>query len=183
MLCLTMLRAIMLERRPISIITRAIDVLVTSYAHLVKLENAFQGGDKSSKRTKDSGGQSTITSNAVSVESGETMSRGKSIIEAVENEPKRSTIRELDNDNVNLEKSCSKASFNSLSDSDGDANFDAIRSNSGDSLGNPLLTNLLFVQCYFRQKKTIILQTNSIDIWEKKWRTSMREHQIRILYF
>ncbi|KAJ8498506.1 hypothetical protein OPV22_009058 [Ensete ventricosum] len=132
MLCLSIMRAIMLERRPISIIMRAIDALVTSYAHLVKMENAFQGGDRSSKKSQNSGSQSANTSNIVSAESlDETMNRGKSIIKGSESETQQSTIRNLVNVNDNhAKKSTSKASLDSVSDSDGDANLDAMRSNS-----------------------------------------------------
>ncbi|CAL9148508.1 unnamed protein product [Musa hybrid cultivar] len=145
MLCLSIMRAIMLERRPISIITRAIDVLVTSYAHLVKMENAFQGGDRSSKKSQNSGSQSANTSNIVSAESlDETMNRGKSIIKGAESETQQSTIRNLVNVNDNhAKKSTSKASLDSVSDSDGDANLDAMRSNSGESLDKYLSTDLL----------------------------------------
>ncbi|RWW85703.1 hypothetical protein BHE74_00005591 [Ensete ventricosum] len=145
MLCLSIMRAIMLERRPISIIMRAIDALVTSYAHLVKMENAFQGGDRSSKKSQNSGSQSANTSNIVSAESlDETMNRGKSIIKGSESETQQSTIRNLVNVNDNhAKKSTSKASLDSVSDSDGDANLDAMRSNSGESLDKYLSSDLL----------------------------------------
>ncbi|URD72550.1 Colon cancer-associated protein Mic1-like [Musa troglodytarum] len=145
MLCLSIMRAIMLERRPISIITRAIDALVTSYAHLVKMENAFHGGDRSSKKSQNSGSQSANTSTIVSAESlDETMNRGKSIIKGAESETQQSTIRNLVNVNDNhAKKSTSKASLDSVSDSDGDANLDAMRSNSGESLDKYLSTDLL----------------------------------------
>ncbi|WOK93209.1 hypothetical protein Cni_G01904 [Canna indica] len=144
MLCLTIIRAIMLERRPISIITKAIDVLVISYAHLVKMDNVIHGADRNSKRNQNSGSQSTTTSIVASAEfSGETMNRGKSIT-GVENESQRSTIRNLEDANVNYaEKSNSKASFNSLSDLDGDRNHDVMRSNSGELVGNSSSTDLL----------------------------------------
>lgn len=45
-LCLAIMRTLILERRPISMISRAMDAVVASYSHSVKLGNAFVGGDK-----------------------------------------------------------------------------------------------------------------------------------------
>lgn len=140
------MRAIILERRPISIITRAIDVLVTSYSYYIRMENAFQGGNISSKGTENPSGQVTTTSNFVSAgSSGETMNRRKSIIEVAENVPKQLMTGAFNDESVShAEKSGGKGSFNSLSDVDGNSDFDGMRIHSGGSLGNFLLIDVLF---------------------------------------
>ncbi|ONK75056.1 uncharacterized protein A4U43_C03F12860 [Asparagus officinalis] len=66
LLCLAIMRTIILERRPISIVSRAIDVLVASYSQLVKLGNALGGGDRrASEKSQYSGVQHTISSGAL----------------------------------------------------------------------------------------------------------------------
>lgn len=45
-LCLAMMRTIILERRPISLISKSIDVLVASYSQSVKMGNILLGGDR-----------------------------------------------------------------------------------------------------------------------------------------
>lgn len=42
-LCLAIVRTIILERRPVSMVTRAIDVLVTSYSNSIKTGSYFKG--------------------------------------------------------------------------------------------------------------------------------------------
>ncbi|GAB4851507.1 hypothetical protein Ancab_030907 [Ancistrocladus abbreviatus] len=42
-LCLTIARTIILERRPLSIVARALDVLITSYSHAIKTGTYFKG--------------------------------------------------------------------------------------------------------------------------------------------
>ncbi|XP_020584537.1 uncharacterized protein C18orf8 [Phalaenopsis equestris] len=46
LLCLAIMRSIILERRPVSIISSAIDVLVAAYSHVVKAGSALHGGDR-----------------------------------------------------------------------------------------------------------------------------------------
>ncbi|XP_042441044.1 regulator of MON1-CCZ1 complex-like [Zingiber officinale] len=137
-LCLRMMCAIILERRPISIITRAIDVLVTSYSYCIRVENAFQGGNRSSKRTENSSGQIATSSNFVSAESsGETINRSKSIIEVAENKSKQSMTRGSDDEHVNhAGNSDGKGSFNSLSDGDDNPNLDAMKIHLGLQCGS-----------------------------------------------
>lgn len=144
-LCLRMTCAIILERRPISIITKAIDVLVTSYSYCMRVENAFQGGNRSSKRTENSSGQIANSSNFVSAESsGERIIRRKSIIEVAENKSKQSMTGGSDDENVNhAGNSDVKGSFNSLSDGDDNPNLDAMKIRLGESLGNFLSTDFL----------------------------------------
>ncbi|KAH7511104.1 hypothetical protein JRO89_XSUnG0223700 [Xanthoceras sorbifolium] len=42
-LCLGLVRTVILERRPVSVVARAIDVLVTSYSHSIKTGSYFKG--------------------------------------------------------------------------------------------------------------------------------------------
>lgn len=42
-LCLTMVRSVILERRPVSMVSRAMDVIITSYSHSLKMGNYHKG--------------------------------------------------------------------------------------------------------------------------------------------
>ncbi|KAK9671640.1 hypothetical protein RND81_12G044100 [Saponaria officinalis] len=42
-LCLSLARTIILEHRPVSVVARALDILVTSYSHAIKTGNYFKG--------------------------------------------------------------------------------------------------------------------------------------------
>lgn len=51
LLCLALMRSIILERRPVSIISSAINVLVASYSHALKTGSASHGGDRRMSET------------------------------------------------------------------------------------------------------------------------------------
>lgn len=51
LLCLSLMRSIILERRPVSVIATALNVLVASYSHAVKTGNALPDGDRRASET------------------------------------------------------------------------------------------------------------------------------------
>lgn len=51
LLCLAIMRSIILERRSVSIVSSAIDVIVSAYSHIVKAGNALHGGDRRPSET------------------------------------------------------------------------------------------------------------------------------------
>lgn len=127
-LCLAILRTIILERRPISMIARAIDVIVTSYSHLVKMGSALLGGESVSPvQTAHSGSQHGVNSVLASEEPmTRIVNRGKSIREesltGAENEQQQSTAQSKPK----------QSSSHSVSDSECDANMQAVRTSLGD---------------------------------------------------
>lgn len=68
LLCLAMTRTIILERRPISMISRAMDVLVASYSQSVKYGNAFVGDRRASEKSQHSDIQHAVSSEVLSEE-------------------------------------------------------------------------------------------------------------------
>ncbi|KAH0450470.1 hypothetical protein IEQ34_021162 [Dendrobium chrysotoxum] len=70
LLCLEIMRSIILERRPVSIISSAIDVLVAAYSHVVKAGSALHGGDRRASETfPDSSTQQTENPGSLFVDS------------------------------------------------------------------------------------------------------------------
>ncbi|PKU77994.1 regulator of MON1-CCZ1 complex [Dendrobium catenatum] len=70
LLCLAIMRSIILERRPVSIISSAIDVLVAAYSHVVKAGSALHGGDRRASETfPDSSTQQTENPGSLFVDS------------------------------------------------------------------------------------------------------------------
>ncbi|KAJ0988454.1 hypothetical protein J5N97_006810 [Dioscorea zingiberensis] len=61
-LCLAILRTIIVEKRPVSLIARAIDVLIASYAHSAKMGNALPGDKGASENSPSTGSQHRIDS-------------------------------------------------------------------------------------------------------------------------
>lgn len=121
-LCLAIMRTIILERRPISMVSRAIDVLVTSYSHIVKMGSSLLGGERvSPEKTEHSGSQHVVNSVLSEQPTTRILNHGKSIREEsstrAENEQVQSTSR--------------KTSSHSVSDAESDANIEAVGKNLG----------------------------------------------------
>ncbi|XP_057983355.1 uncharacterized protein LOC131168135 isoform X2 [Malania oleifera] len=66
-LCLAMARTVILERRPVAMVARALDVIVTSYSHSVKMGNYHKG--VKAERTSSSGMPNMNTQRTVADES------------------------------------------------------------------------------------------------------------------
>ncbi|XP_058108514.1 uncharacterized protein LOC131251670 [Magnolia sinica] len=129
-LCLAIMRTVILERRPVAMITRAIDVLVASYSYLMKTENSLQGGTGS-----------TCSGNPVSTGVEKTHASSihhADVSQAVADEAinrvdvhRKSTRQEstsgVENNPLNLD---------SISDSKENTNLEQLASHSGKSLEN-----------------------------------------------
>ncbi|CAI9100968.1 OLC1v1038165C1 [Oldenlandia corymbosa var. corymbosa] len=98
-LCLALARTMILERRPVSTVARALDVLVTAYSQSVRT-GSYQKKTKAQK-TMNSGG-SDVNSSSTPIE--DASNRAEAIGKSVENIPERSSFSTSDSDdNVNTE--------------------------------------------------------------------------------
>lgn len=127
LLCLTTMRTIILERRPISMVSRAVDVLVTSYSQLARVGSVLHGGDK--RGTEHSNIQHAISSAMVSGEPSSSIANPeKSFGQGSLSESQQSVNRYMENES--LEHASTPAAIKALccphSDSDGNANLEKI---------------------------------------------------------
>lgn len=114
-LCLAVARNIILERRPVSMVTRAIDVLVTSYSYSVKTGSYLKG-----MKPEKTSSSSTTTANipeALDTVGEEYASRVDASGKSVKHEPTGGAENE----------SVSKFGFSSLDSDDDGANFERLK--------------------------------------------------------
>ncbi|XP_073006308.1 uncharacterized protein [Typha latifolia] len=144
-LCLAILRTIILERRPISTIARAIDVIVTSYSYSMKTGNSLQRERITSEQTQCSGNRLIDGSDMVTeAPTTRSMVHGKSVREEsssrVEYEPLQTTHSDIEHDTANhaAGSTISRSSFCSASDSEEDKSLEAVKIISEQSVDKSL---------------------------------------------
>eukprot|EP00257_Ricinus_communis_P023869 XP_015583977.1 regulator of MON1-CCZ1 complex [Ricinus communis] len=118
-LCLAITRTIILERRPVTMISRAIDVLVTNYSYSIKTGSYFKG-IKVEKTSSASGTHVSPRSNDSVSASG---------VDALDKSSKQEPSAHV------LNESLSRSSNPSTSDSEDNARYNAINTNRKNSLG------------------------------------------------
>lgn len=141
LLCLSIMRTIILERRPISMISSAIDVLVTSFSQSVRLGNALHGGDRRApERNEESDVQHTASSGTVSDEPSISISNPEKFVgQESFTESQQSVDRYSENEGLDHASTSAtiEASVRSLSNSDGITTLEKVslkKSLSGDYL-------------------------------------------------
>lgn len=137
-LCLSIMRTVILERRPISMISRAIDVLVASYSHSVKSGVALQEGERTLDMDQHSDVQHISSSGVVYEETRSAMvNRERSVRQESSSGPETEARQYNDRDERNqphhATTSANIRTGSSVSESDGDANEETVMLNSGES--------------------------------------------------
>uniref|UniRef100_A0A1D1ZDB1 Uncharacterized protein C18orf8 n=2 Tax=Anthurium amnicola TaxID=1678845 RepID=A0A1D1ZDB1_9ARAE len=125
-LCLGMMRTIILERRPISMISRATEVLVTSHSQSIKMGTASQGGH---------GSMSSVRSSSVGENAQEPRSHyADSSSRRAVNKPQQSISRDTEKESLHPTAVCTVSghSAGSVLDYEGNAQSEQFRTNSGD---------------------------------------------------
>ncbi|KAF8398535.1 hypothetical protein HHK36_017465 [Tetracentron sinense] len=143
-LCLTITRAVILERRPVYMVARAIDVLVTSYTHSVKTGSSIHG--RAVEKTSTSG-KHVDSSRAVA---DDTMSRvethGKSVKNessgGVESETRQARSEIVDNESFNPTTYSTMNRSSTCLASEENVNLESLKTNSGVFPGEPLSGDL-----------------------------------------
>lgn len=127
LLCLAIMRTIILERRPISMISRAMNVLVASYSQWVKFGNTLAGGDRrASEKSQNSDIQHAVSSEEPASNTG---NREKSVAQAYTSDSQKSIERNMESetlDNVSTSAAI-KASLPSGSNFDRNADLENLR--------------------------------------------------------
>lgn len=111
-LCLAITRTIILERRPVSMVSRAIDVLVTNYSHSIKT-GTYLKGVKVERTSASSGTHVSSPRTSANVSASGVDALGKSY--------KHKYIAGVENESVN------RSSNISTSDSENDARFESLK--------------------------------------------------------
>ncbi|XP_043691905.1 regulator of MON1-CCZ1 complex-like isoform X2 [Telopea speciosissima] len=152
-LCLAITRSIILERRPIPLVARAIDVLVTSYSHSIKMGSTLLG--------RIVGGETSSTSGIRHVDSSRTgvdgsLTRiarlGKTMHESatasgVVGEPQQFRTGDVENESLDLATgvTVNRSSTALVSDSEENVGSEVMKSSSGEPLEKSQPNNLHFL--------------------------------------
>ncbi|KAF9599349.1 hypothetical protein IFM89_036806 [Coptis chinensis] len=130
-LCLAIMRTLILERRPVSVVSKAIDVLVSSYSHSMKTEASFPRRTAESKKASTSSSQQFDGSGAVDDESRSQLERHGNpnqhgLVSGLEKESQHSMLRDTGNESLDFDE-CSRINRLSLSsDSEDSSNSERI---------------------------------------------------------
>ncbi|KAK9122651.1 hypothetical protein Sjap_012253 [Stephania japonica] len=102
-LCLALTRTLILERRPVPMVSRALDVLVASFSHSLKIGSNVQGrsieGDQSNSGNQRAGGSRAIVNESISRDE-----HGKSVCgpsRGPDNESQKFKSVRVDNESIN----------------------------------------------------------------------------------
>ncbi|XP_042514586.1 uncharacterized protein LOC122089150 [Macadamia integrifolia] len=149
-LCLAITRTIILERRPIPMVARTVDVLVTSYSHSIKTGSSLLGRTVGGETTSTSGIQHIYSSRTGADGSLTRIARhGKSIYESttasgMDREPQQSKTGDVENGSPDLTTglTVNRKSTSLVSDSEENVGSELVNNSSGEPLEKTLSNNL-----------------------------------------
>ncbi|XP_077236285.1 C18orf8 [Tasmannia lanceolata] len=140
-LSLQIMRTVILERRPVSMIARAIDVLVSSYSHSVKMGSSLLGGTGNifSENHVSARGERAPTYGIQHVNiSREVVGESRGRVEKNGKSTGQESTSGLENETPNLnEVSRVNKSIYSVSDSEENVNLELLKNNSGEPFEKP----------------------------------------------
>ncbi|KAA8516967.1 hypothetical protein F0562_017215 [Nyssa sinensis] len=163
-LCLAIVRTVILERRPVSMVSRAIDVLVTSYSYSIKTGSYFKG--MKAEKTSPSG-VPRVSSH------GNVVDESTSRVDAFGKSVTHEAAGGMDNESIN------RSTF-SASDSDDNASFEPQKSNSHNlhSLGGKIDTqNLMGAETSSAEVHPSALQSQLLGLGNNPLNANVSEQQ------
>ncbi|XP_042481017.1 uncharacterized protein LOC122061668 isoform X2 [Macadamia integrifolia] len=176
-LCLMITRTIILERRPVPLVARAIDVLVTSYSHSIKMGSTLLG--------RSVGGETTSASGIRHVDSSRTRfdgsltriarlgkSRGESTTASgVDGEPQQFRTGDVENESLDLATGVmvNRSSTSLVTDLEENVSSELMKSSSGEPLEKSQSNNLHFLGT----KEGTGAETSGMEVEQSTLQTQM----------
>eukprot|EP00262_Sarcandra_glabra_P000773 TRINITY_DN10879_c0_g1_i2.p1 TRINITY_DN10879_c0_g1~~TRINITY_DN10879_c0_g1_i2.p1 ORF type:complete len:596 (+),score=107.94 TRINITY_DN10879_c0_g1_i2:207-1994(+) len=192
-LCLAIVRTVILERRPVPMISKAIDVLVSSYSYSIRVGNSLQGGARGTHSVNpvSGGGEMTPASSIQNMGSSQAMINepnskvqihGKSVIEesmgGVENEPRQILSRDVENEplDCNEVSTMNRLSACSVSDFEENVNMESVKNNAREPLENSLSSDLHGLGAKGESKCRTRAETSDADVERSLSPSEILEH-------
>ncbi|KAJ4970676.1 hypothetical protein NE237_003775 [Protea cynaroides] len=141
-LCLAITRTIILERKPLPLVARAMDVLVSSYCHSIKTGSTLLGRMVGSETTTTSGirhvdnSRTGVDGSLTKIARHKKFMRESATASGVEEEPQQSRTQYVENDSLDLASgfTVNRSSISLVSDSEENGGSERMKSSSGEPL-------------------------------------------------
>ncbi|OVA20702.1 Colon cancer-associated Mic1-like [Macleaya cordata] len=138
-LCLAITRTLILERQPVPVVSSAIDTLVTSYLHSVKMGISVQGRPMGGEKTSTSGNQHVDDSRTLAdVQTSSMETDGNSIkhgsTSRVENESRQSVSGDVENESIDVTTGSTVNKSSICSDIEENVNLESLGTSSREPL-------------------------------------------------